>query len=90
MIRAYRECVPKLAEATLRAEVESQIMKIASGEKDHEDVRQFVLKAFKGQFKTFMNNFHKFAKNFESKFFFFVSFGILTYLFFSLFRIENG
>uniref|UniRef100_A0AC34F852 DNA topoisomerase n=1 Tax=Panagrolaimus sp. ES5 TaxID=591445 RepID=A0AC34F852_9BILA len=68
LIKAYRECIPKLVETSLRAEFEKQIMKIAKGEREFEETRRFLLDAFKEQFKIFRNNFHKFTKNFEGCF----------------------
>uniref|UniRef100_A0A914Y164 DNA topoisomerase n=1 Tax=Panagrolaimus superbus TaxID=310955 RepID=A0A914Y164_9BILA len=68
LIKAYRECIPKLVETSLRADFEKQIMNIAKGESEFEQARRFILDAFKEQFKIFRNNFHKFTINFEGCF----------------------
>lgn len=38
LIKSYRECIPGLVETKLRANFEKQIMKIAKGEREFEEV----------------------------------------------------
>uniref|UniRef100_A0A7E4W4E9 DNA topoisomerase n=1 Tax=Panagrellus redivivus TaxID=6233 RepID=A0A7E4W4E9_PANRE len=65
LINVYRKCVPQLAEPQLRAQMEVQLMKIAKGEHDFEEVRVHVLNAFRVQFKLFKESFHNYCPSFE-------------------------